>query len=83
MPKWRDRDDAVSNFMEFVAVLTDQIDARSEAELDMEVASSAKEAASLLSPVQVYTACAHESVGRMAGLGLSDQNNAQATARRG
>ena len=64
MPKWRDRDDAVSNFMEFVAVLTDQIDARSEAELDMEVASSAKEAASLLSPVQVYTACAHESVGR-------------------
>jgi hypothetical protein len=37
-----------------VAVLADQIDARSEAELDMEAASSAKEAESLLSPVQVH-----------------------------
>jgi hypothetical protein len=64
MPKWRDRDGTVSNFMAFVAVLTDQIDARSEAELDIEAASSAKEAGSLLSPVQVFTACAHESVGR-------------------
>jgi hypothetical protein len=53
-----------SNFMTFVAVLTGQIDARSEAELDLEMASSAKEAASLLSPAQVCTACAHESVGR-------------------
>ena len=64
MPKWRDLDDTVPNFMAFVAVLTDQIDARSEAELDMEAASSVQEAESLLSPVQVHAACAHESVGR-------------------
>jgi hypothetical protein len=30
----------------------------------VEAASSARDAESLLSPVQVYTACAHESVGR-------------------
>jgi hypothetical protein len=32
--------------------------------LDVEAASSAKEAESLLLPVQVHAACAHESVGR-------------------
>ena len=64
MPKWRDRPDTQSNFMEFVAVLLDQIDERTDAELDTETAAAVSEAESFLSPVHAYTSCAHEPIGR-------------------